>query len=191
MPAEVMNSHVGDENGDFLSSTLRRKLGSERNMTGGSPRMVAATQRELRFAGCALLVMAALLGPGAASPPSPSPADRVLERLRQQERYAAAMDHAVATLRLRAARSGAMDPATLDALEQAGRTACEAGEYATAESLLQAALDAYRGTLGSDDPRLSTPLIALGRVARIKGQRELAWKLYEDARRLLERAGPQ
>lgn len=146
---------------------------------------------ELRIAGCFLLVTAALLGPGLAAAPSPSPGDQALERLLQQELYAAAMDHSVAALRLRAARSGALDPGTLDALEKAGRTACEAGEYAIGESLLLAALDAYRGTMSADDPRLSTPLIALGRVARIKGLRDLAWRRYEEARRLLERAGPE
>jgi len=119
----------------------------------------------------------------------PHPTDPILDRLVQEERYAEAMGHAIAVVRSRAEGPGPMAPTTLASLELLGRAACEAGEYATGEAILEAALRASRRVLGPDDPRLATSWIALGRVARIKGQRELAWRRYQEARQLLEGRG--
>ena len=157
--------------------------------------------REARIGLSVLLAMGAAIGghpapirarPGPVfthqqRPPTPDP---TLDRLLRQERFQEALDHAVAELRERCERLGPMVPETLARLELVGLAASTAGEFATGEAMLDATLEAYRGILGSDDPRLAPALITRGRIARLKGQRERAWRLYQEARRLLERAGP-
>ncbi|MGH9868521.1 MAG: CHAT domain-containing protein [Candidatus Polarisedimenticolia bacterium] len=138
------------------------------------------------------ILLATILGPlPVASPPWPAPpaADPVLDRLVRQERYAEAMEHAVAILRFHAERSGLMAEDTLAGLERVGRTACDAGDHATAEALLRAAIAAWREVAGPDDPRLSTCWLALARVARLKNLREAARQHHLEARRLLRGAG--
>lgn len=125
----------------------------------------------------------------AAQPAGPAGSDPVLSRLVEQERYSEAIDQAIARLRADAAVHGPLSRVTLASLERAGRTAAEAGELAMGEAILTAALDASRQAVGANDPGLSTAWITLGRIARLKGERDRAWRDYEEARRLVDRAG--
>ncbi|MGH9869336.1 MAG: CHAT domain-containing protein [Candidatus Polarisedimenticolia bacterium] len=140
---------------------------------------------------CVLWVMAAGAGLRA-TPPGPAlPAsDSTLDRFLRHERYAEAMDYAVSQLRSRAERLGPMAMDTLVSLELVGQAASRSGELAIAETTLDAVLEAYQRVIGPDDPRRAPALITRGRTARITGERERSWRLTQEARRLLERAGP-
>ena len=118
------------------------------------------------------------------------PRDATLESLVLSEKYIAAFDRAVRALRRSAERSGPSSEATLSWLYRVGTVALLSGDLRTAEEVFRAELPAQRLALRPNDPRIAETLVRYGVTARYREDRPLARRLYDEARGILDTAGP-
>jgi len=108
-----------------------------------------------------------------------------LEKLAAEQRFVDAFDRAITELRERLARVGPDHPDTLTALHRVGTVAHLAGDQATAEDVLGAALEARKRLLPPGEPAIVETLLRCGRAARFRGDRGRARSFYDQAESLL------
>ena len=108
-----------------------------------------------------------------------------LESLVERQRFVEAFDLAVLELRRHLRERGFRDERTLLALHRVGTVAHLAGDQATAEDVLSAALDARRAVARAGDPGVVETLLRRGRAARFRNDRALARACYDQATALL------
>jgi CHAT domain-containing protein/tetratricopeptide (TPR) repeat protein len=108
-----------------------------------------------------------------------------LESLVERQRFVEAFDLSVLELRRHLLERGFRDERTLLALHRVGTVAHLAGDQATAEDVLSAALDARRAVAKAGDPGVVETLLRRGRAARFRTDRALARACYDEARALL------
>jgi len=143
---------------------------------------------------CALVV--GLCGPAPASPLRAGHVDLALtprssarlETLAARQSFAEAFELSVRELERALHASGFRSPQTLLALHRVGTVAHLAGDQATAEDVLAAALEARR-RFTPGDPGIVETLLRRGRAARFRGDRALARACYDDAAALLASRG--
>ena len=108
-----------------------------------------------------------------------------LESLVEGQRFVEAFDLAVGELRRHLRERGFRDERTLLALHRVGTIAHLAGDQATAEDVLSAALGARRIEAAGWDPGVVETLLRRGRAARFRNDRVLARACYDEATALL------